>query len=156
MIDQLDYMIHGVDGTTTISDFYSKITPVIGATAVVTDSEGNEKVSGDIDRDDMVKVTSVDGAVTTIYTFGNLTGVETEVYDQVQLYPNPTNGDLNVSGVKEGSRIRVYNSVGAIISDIKVHSNIEIISLDNQPAGMYMIVISDNEKMIGRYKALRK
>jgi hypothetical protein len=50
----------------------------------------------------------------------------------------------------------VYNSVGAAIRDINVQSSIERISLSNQPAGMYMIIVSDSNKMIGRYKAMKQ
>jgi len=90
------------------------------------------------------------------YTFGTLTSSNVYQSNGIDLYPNPTNGKINVSGVKAGDRIQVYNPVGAIIREIKVQSSIEIISLDNQPAGMYMIVISDQNKILGRYKALRR
>jgi hypothetical protein len=76
--------------------------------------------------------------------------------NDIQLYPNPTNGEINVSGLKAGYRIQVYNSVGAAIRDINVQSSIERISLRNQPAGMYMIVVSDNSKLLGRYKAMKQ
>ena len=104
----------------------------------------------------MIMVTSADGKVKVHYTFGTLTATNVYASDDIDLYPNPTNGKINVSGVKAGYRIQVYNSVGAAIRDINVQSSIETISLDNQPAGMYMIVISDQNKMIGRYKALKR
>jgi hypothetical protein len=47
--------------TTILSDFYARITPSMGATAVVVDASGNEKTSGDLDDGDMLKVTSADG-----------------------------------------------------------------------------------------------
>jgi hypothetical protein len=72
------------------------------------------------------------------------------------LYPNPTNGEINVSGVNTGQRIQVYNSVGVAVREINVQSSIERISLRNQPAGMYMIVVSDNNMLIGRYKLMKR
>jgi hypothetical protein len=46
--------------------------------------------------------------------------------------------------------------VGVAIRDINVQNSIERISLRNQPAGMYMIVVSDNSNMLGRYKAMKQ
>jgi hypothetical protein len=71
------------------------------------------------------------------------------------LYPNPTNGKLNVTGVEKGQRIQVYNSVGSAVIDVNVESSQEIISIDKHPAGLYMIVVSDKDKLLGKYKAIK-
>lgn len=155
-IDQVIYNIDGVSGIETISSFLSKVKPSAGATAMVVDKNGMDKTTGDIDNGDKVKVTSVDGKIVVHYTFGQLVSTRAINTEDIQLYPNPTNGEINVSGVKAGYRIQIYNSVGAVIRDINVQNSIEIISLRNQPAGMYMIVVSDNNKMLGRYKALKQ
>ncbi len=155
-VNQVDYIVDGVSGTEPISTFLTNIKASLGATAMVVDKDGMVKNSGSIDRTDMVQVTSADGKMKVYYTFGTLTAANVYESNGIDLYPNPTNGKINVSGVKAGNRIQVYNSVGAIIRDIKVQSSIESISLDNQPTGMYMIVISDQNKMIGRYKALKR
>lgn len=152
-IDQVNNNVTGVSGT--VAEFYSKITPSMGATAVVVDASGNERASGNIAGGDMVKVTSADGKIVVMY---DLTTVGNDAFNstEINLYPNPTTGAINVSGVTEGNRIQVFNSMGAAIRDFNVQSSIEVISLDDQPAGMYMIVISDENQMIGRYKALRR
>jgi hypothetical protein len=155
-IDQVAYKVAGVSGAETVSAFLAKVIAAPGATAYVVDKNGAVKTTGDINGSDMVKVVSADGVMNVFYTFGPLTSAGVLEANDIQLYPNPTNGKINVSGVKAGNRIQVYNSLGAMIRDIKVQSTIETISFDNQPAGMYMIVISDQNKMLGRYKALRK
>jgi hypothetical protein len=155
-VDQVAYKVNGVSGTETVSDFLTRVKASQGATAVVVDENGNQKLTGDINGGDMVLVTSADGKMKVYYTFGPLTSSNVYESNGIDLYPNPTNGKINVSGVKAGDRIQVYNSVGAVIRDIQVQSSIESVSLDNQPAGMYMIVISDQNKTLGRYKALRK
>jgi hypothetical protein len=76
--------------------------------------------------------------------------------NNIELYPNPTSSEINVSGVKAGQRIQVYNSVGAAIRSINVQESIERISLSNQPAGMYLIVVSDKNKSVRKFKALKK
>jgi hypothetical protein len=90
------------------------------------------------------------------YTFDALTSVNSLESDNIMLYPNPTNGVINISGVKNGYRIQVYNSAGSVIRNINVKNDIEKISLNNEPAGMYIIVVSDNSKLLGKYKALKK
>jgi len=155
-IDQVMYKVEGVSGSESVASFLANVTPVTGATAMVVDKDGMDKTTGDIDKDDMVKVTSADGKIMVYYTFGQLVTARTVNAENIQLYPNPTNGEINVSGVKAGYRIQVYNSVGSAVRDIHVQNSIEKISLGNQPAGMYMIVVSDNNKMLGRYKALKQ
>lgn len=155
-VDQVVYKVDGVDGSETVSNFLTKITPSDGASVAVVDKNGTVKINGDINGGDRVMVTSADGKMKVYYSFGPLTGVKVYESNGIDLYPNPTNGKINVSGVKAGNRIQVYNSFGAIIHEFKVQSSIETISFDNQPAGMYMIVISDQNKILGSYKALRR
>jgi len=155
-VDQVVYIVAGVDGKETVSNFLTKVSPSAGASVAVVDSKGVVKINGDINGGDKVMVTSADGKMMVYYTFGTLTSANNLEANNIELYPNPTNGEINVSGVKAGQRIQVYNSVGAAIREINVQSSIERISLRNQPAGMYMIVVSDNSKLIGRYKALKQ
>jgi hypothetical protein len=155
-IDQVAYKVAGVAGNETVSAFLAKISAAPGAAAYVVDKDGAVKTSGDINGSDMVKVISADGKMNVFYTFGPLTSADVLQANNIQLYPNPTNGEINVSGLKAGYRVQVYNSVGAAIRDINVQNSIERISLRNQPAGMYMIVVSDNNKMLGRYKAMKQ
>jgi hypothetical protein len=155
-IDQVAYKVAGVAGTETVSAFLAKVSAAPGATAYVVNKDGAVKTTGDIDGSDMVKVVSADGKMNVYYTFGPLTSADVLQANDIQLYPNPTNGEINVSGLKAGYRVQVYNSVGAAIRDINVQSSIERISLRNQPAGMYMIVVSDNNNMLGRYKVMKQ
>jgi hypothetical protein len=63
---------------------------------------------------------------------------------------------LNIRGVERGNRIQVFNSNGAIIRDLNVKTNLEVLSLDGQPSGIYLIVISNDNELLGRYKAVKK
>jgi len=155
-VDQLVYTVAGVNGSETVSTFMTKVTPAPGASIAVVDKDGVVKINGDINGGDKVRVTSADGKLMVYYTFGPLTSAKVFESNDIQLYPNPTDGEINVSGLKAGQRIQVYNSVGAVIRDINVLNNIERVSLSNQAAGMYMIVVSDNSKLLGRYKAMKQ
>ncbi len=155
MIDQVDYVIDGVSSEGTLTDFYSKITTSMGANAVVVDKDGMGKTTDNISGSDMVKVTSADGRIVVTYTFGHVVSANAISAKNIELYPNPSNGRLNVTGLEKGQRIQVYNSVGSAIVDINVESNLEIVNLDAHPAGMYLIVISNKNRPIGRYKAIK-
>jgi hypothetical protein len=157
-VDQVEYAIEGPNNETSIDNFYARIRPSMGATAIVVDANGTEKTSGALAQGDMVKVTSADGKIEVMYAIlvnvvsSKLTGAA-----QIEIYPNPTNGKLNVRGVESGNRIQVYNSTGAMIRDMKVQSSFETLSLEGQPSGMYLIVISNNNnELLGRYKAVKK
>jgi hypothetical protein len=154
-IDQVMYKIAGVSGAETVSAFLTKIIPAAGASVAVVDKNGTVKINGDIDGGDMVNVTSADGKIVVTYTFGPLTSASWVQSSQIELYPNPTNGKLNVTGVEKGQRIQVYNSVGSAVIDVNVESSQEIISIDKHPAGLYMIVVSDKDKLLGKYKAIK-
>lgn len=154
-VDQVNYKVYGVAGNTSLSDFYSKITTSMGATATVVDKNGNNKNTGDIDSGDMIKVTSADSKIEVKYSFGPLTSSSVFESGKIILYPNPTNGIINVSGVNRGNRIQVYNSVGAVIRDIIVQNTIGIISLENQPAGLYLIAIKNQNNLLGSFKAIK-
>jgi hypothetical protein len=103
----------------------------------------------------MVKVTSADGKIEVMYQLGVTSAFEVNK-NQIEIYPNPTNGKLNVSGVEKGNRIQVFNGTGAVVRDLQVRTNLETISLDGQPSGMYLIVISKENELIGRYKAIKR
>ncbi len=156
-VDQVEYAIEGPSTGTSVDDFYARITPSMGATAVVVDAEGNEKTSGNLAQGDVLKVTSADGSIVVTYDLA-VTVVSSKLPGaaQIEIYPNPTNGELNVNGVEVGSRIQVYSSTGSMIRDLKVQSSLETVSLEGQPSGMYMIVISNsNNELLGRYKAMK-
>jgi hypothetical protein len=74
----------------------------------------------------------------------------------VSVYPNPTSGKVSISGVEAGNRIRVFNSMGAPVSEFISRNSIETISLDNQASGIYFIVISNNDRISGTHKVIKK
>ena len=155
-VDQLEYTITGPTGTTLLSDFYARITPAMGATAVVVDNAGNEKTSGDLDDGDMLKVTSADGKIVVMYDLKlDLTSADLSHVQQIKVYPNPTKDKLNISGLKSGERIQVFNSSGTLLKNIRVAGNIESVSLEKYAAGVYFIVISNENTITGRHKVMK-
>ena len=155
LVDQLNYTVT-VGGGTTAEAFVSNVTLAAGATMVVSDAEGNVKTSGYLVDGDKVTVTSGDGATQVTYIVTVIaTGLDLSQSDRIEMFPNPSSGLFNVTGLKAGQTIRVLNSVGMVIKTIDVNSTHEIVSLDNQPSGLYMIIVGDHDRLIGRYKAIK-
>ncbi len=155
MVDQLNYVVHNVSGTAPISEFYSNINVAPGATAVVVDKNGLVKTNGDIDGSDKVQVTSADGKIKVMYAFGKPTSNQKLDKQEISVYPNPTSGKIRVSGVQAGNRIQVFSSTGAVVRDAVVQNSMEILSLDNQPDGMYMIVVSAENSVTAKFKVIK-
>jgi hypothetical protein len=155
-VDQVKNTITGASGKTLISEYMGNLKVVTGATAKLIDKNGVVRTTGDLNGGDKVVVTSKDGKITVEYALIlDLTNVDLSGIRNIELYPNPTNADITVSGVVEGNRIQVFNAIGAPVRDIIVKSGRELVPLQDQPAGIYMILVSENEKLIGRYKAIK-
>jgi hypothetical protein len=161
VVDQVNYIITGglapLTGLTPLSEFMAYITPSMGATVEVVDIQGNAKSEGDLDDGDMLKVTSADGKIVVMYNLDlDLTSADRIVIQQqIEIYPNPTTGRLNISGIEAGNRIQIFSATGALIRDMKARSNLEVLSVEDVPAGMFLIVISNDNQMLGRFKAIK-
>lgn len=156
-VDQVEYVVAGPVGTTLVTEFNSNISAAPGATAVIIDANGNEKTSGDLDVGDKVKVTSADGIMVVMYEIDvDVTSADKLAGSKIIVYPNPTSGKVNIQGVEQGTRIQVFNQTGALLRDIKTTRTLEILSLENQPSGMYLVVLTKNSGLIGQYKIVLK
>ena len=155
-VDQVNYSIKGAAGSTMLSEFNSNITPVTGATAVVVDADGIEKTSGDLNEGDKLKVTSKDGKIVVMYSIDFATSAVKPSASKIMVYPNPTSGKVNIQGLEQGSRIQIFNQAGALLKDIKSGSSLETVSLENQPAGLYLVVLTKDARLIGQYKVMRR
>ncbi len=162
VVDQVGYSITGgiasLTAQTMLDEFLSYIIPSMGATAVVVDKNGNVRSSGDLNDGDKLRVTSADGKIETIYALDlDLTSAGTvEVQQQISIYPNPASDRLHIQGVESGNRIQIYSVSGSLIQEVKAQNRMEIISLEHVPSGIFVIVISNDDQLLGRYKAIRK
>ena len=76
----------------------------------------------------------------------NVTAVEENVTDDIKLYPNPTNGNLNITA--EGlKRITVINALGQVLYDNNANSDREIMDMSRFDAGIYMVRIITEKGM---------
>ena len=67
--------------------------------------------------------------------------------NSVSIYPNPTTDHISIrtSADMLGSIYQVYNSTGKLILSGNVQSNLQLISLQEFPTGMYFLTI-DNKR----------
>jgi len=157
-VDQLNKVIAGPKGMMAISEFFAQITASFGANVVIVDKNGQPKASDGVLRvGDVVVVTSADGKAEATYALQlDLTSTAVVEAGEIRVYPNPTNGKINVSGAETGHTIRVLNMMGSTVREIVAGRAIETLSLDNQPAGLYFIVISNGDKVTGNYKVVKQ
>jgi hypothetical protein len=156
-VDEENLSIARVAVDHTVADFKGNVTPAEGATMEVQNSGGSSKADSDVMAEgDMLVVVAGNGINEAVYTVALATAVKELESSSVSIYPNPTKGVLNIAGAEIGSRVRVYNSVGANVRDIVVYSGVESISLEDQSAGMFLITITFNDEIKGQYKLIKQ
>jgi hypothetical protein len=155
-VDQLNKSISSPVALTPLAQFYAKLTPAFGATMAVYNKDGMPNTTGVLNKGDVLHVTSADGKITVAYALTlDLTSVGQIESGLVSVYPNPTSGKVNISGLEPGSSVKVYNMTGAPVMEILSRTSLETFSLDNQAAGIYFIVVSSNDKVSGTYKVIK-
>jgi len=155
-VDQLAKTITKPVAESAIADLLAKLTPAFGANMTIFDKNGVAKTTGKLMRGDVLKVTSADGKIVNTYALELDYTAASAIRSEISVYPNPTQGEVNINGLKAGNRIRVINMTGALLLDRVTGSSLEVISLRNQPSGMYFITVSDAGNVIGQYKVIRK
>ncbi|OFY34947.1 MAG: hypothetical protein A2W91_03945 [Bacteroidetes bacterium GWF2_38_335] len=95
-----------------------------GLTGVDVDSLGTSKI-------DEVLVTGED-----------LTGVQTVLFeDMVSVYPNPSNGIVNIESPEEIAKVILVNNMGQIVGQFNGNTNHVVLNSENQPEGLYFAMI---------------
>ncbi len=89
------------------------------------------------------------------YIMVEVNAIEENGTGDIKLYPNPTNGNLNITA--EGlQRITVINALGQIVYDQNVNSNKEIVNMSRFDAGIYMVrIMTENGISVKRVSVIR-
>jgi hypothetical protein len=145
-IDQINFNIYGdfmSGGGPQVSDFLANLILAPGASVKVTNANGIEKTDI-VAFGDKVVVTSADGFYQVVYSIDIYINANTLEISAINIYPNPTSGNFSVLGIPAGSKILIRSVLGQNILETFVdHENLPL-SLEGQPAGMYIILISNN------------
>jgi hypothetical protein len=156
-VDQLNKMISKPLADSPAAAFLAKLTPAFGATMKIYNKTGVPSTTTVLKRGDVLRVTSADGKVVNNYVL-ELDGTAIDQLENglISVYPNPTSGEINISGVKAGNRIRVTNLLGSSLLDRIASSSLEVVSIDNQPSGLYFITVSNAERVVGNFKLVKR
>jgi hypothetical protein len=145
-------LVDNSGGPVSVSEFIGRLEPhTDGATLEVID----ENEDGMLNGQDMVVVTARDSRFSAMYSI-EFTTSSGMVKNFINLYPNPTDGRVSIEGLQTGTRIQVFNQTGGLVKDLKADNSLEILTLDNQSAGVYLIVLTKDAQLLGQYKLIRK
>lgn len=89
----------------------------------------------------------IEGAVDDIILYdlgGGINVEENDVQSNATIWPNPSNGELNVSGLLPGSTATVFDTQGKIVARFRFSTGQKTISLQDLPAGVYSIRGTDD------------
>lgn len=75
--------------------------------------------------------------------YSNIISVNYSPHSEITIYPNPTSGELNISGIESGT-YRIYDAVGSICMEDSCAG--ESIDISNLVAGVYFIEIVEHNQ----------
>ncbi len=79
----------------------------------------------------------------------NISGNETNG-SKIQVYPNPTNGEISLDGLDGFDHVSIMNALGEIVYESAIHSTQMLITLSPNTTGLYTINLSSKERYVSR------
>ncbi len=140
-----------LNDTLTVSEFLADMKPAPGATMTVLSSTGAAKSANDmLAEGDQLKVVSANGLNTVTYamTVSVIIGVQDIQNRFINVYPNPSRGQVHVDGLNAGDRLQVYNMLGVQVMDKVIYNTEEIISISNDQKGIFFMVVKTRDAAI--------
>lgn len=82
-----------------------------------------------------------------------LTGVANAENERLQVFPNPANDVLNIQStdISAGATFRIVDPMGKLVKQGSLAQRLETISIEDLPAGSYVLLIHSNEEQISRH-----
>jgi hypothetical protein len=154
-VNQVNHLILGPALGTSIAEFVGKLYPSFGATMKVVGQDGTEH-TGNLATGDALLVTAADGVTTATYKIQGVTDASVQASALIRMYPNPTTGKVIVQGLAKGNRVQVYNAAGVVLHNVIVDNATDFVSLQSQPAGIYIFIVSDGAQRINIQKIVKK
>ncbi|MBK5213889.1 MAG: T9SS type A sorting domain-containing protein [Flavobacteriaceae bacterium] len=110
--------------------------------------------AADIDGDGWLDIISASFSDNKLAWYKNNTlGISENESSQYTIYPNPTDGVLNVKSEKTFSKISVYNMLGQLVETTLENNQID---LSKAEAGVYLLKIEDVSGGFHTYKILKE
>lgn len=73
----------------------------------------------------------------------SVTGISTNVFVNVSVYPNPGQGEFTFSGLQANDRIQIYDVLGKLVYETKATGNTQAVDLTNENKGLFIYTITD-------------
>jgi hypothetical protein len=144
-VDQIGLRVY-LDASLPISQFVANLIPAQGATIQILDNLGAVKLGTDnLAKTDVVLVTN--GLYQSTYSVDFTTSVPNSGAAKLQVYPNPSNGVIHISGLEKDYSISIYNMEGKLMLQKTAQQMEETISLDLHQ-GVYLVKVITNDKRI--------
>lgn len=155
VIDQIKLVIKVPSTGLDIATFFAKLYPSFGANLSIIDKNGATSTLTKLASYDKLLVTAADNSTTATYKIEFATTVS-PIETSIKMYPNPTTDKVVINGLTPGYRVQVFNAVGVALRDVIVENSTDYISLSAQPAGVYVFVISSDDKFVNIQKIIKK
>ncbi|MBN2729972.1 MAG: DUF2341 domain-containing protein [Bacteroidales bacterium] len=108
---------------------------------------------------DYAVIVSMNGCADTsaCHTISTIVSLEESTLDLSQVYPNPTNSEINIELGKKYDfvQVQITNYMGQIVSDEVYRSVSKITSSINGEAGIYFINVLVTDKEYARFKVIK-
>ncbi|MBN2663670.1 MAG: carboxypeptidase regulatory-like domain-containing protein [Bacteroidales bacterium] len=127
---------YGLGNTNTNGEYiFNNVYQATDSIAYTVSATGYYAVSGKV---------FVDANITENVNLSVNASVNT-IFDNIELYPNPTKGIINLNLPVQNGVIQLLSVTGKIIKTINVNSKNQILNLSDQPEGIYLVKFySDN------------
>jgi len=119
------------------SVFYTQVVEICKSEAEIEISSGQNTVSSR-------KMTTIDDPLNENKLFS--------------VYPNPNTGEFNirVNSISETTRVEIYNGQGELTLANKITNEISAITLNENPKGIYIVRVIENDKVLKQEKIVRE
>ena len=84
------------------------------------------------------------------------TGIAENENSSVNVYPNPTNGNVTVELNETATNVAIYNMVGKLVRSQSISAGLNTVEMNGLTAGVYFLRIYNDNKIIGTAKVVRQ
>ena len=92
-----------------------------------------------------------------LFMVSNDSGIEEEnLAGEISLFPNPTNGILNITSSETISEIEIVNMMGQIVRRMEVNSDNAVCDVEDLKAGVYIVRIHAASATLSQRKFVKE